>query len=177
MLSETARKAIVELQKHYPDKRSALIPALHIAQAELTYLPREAQEEIALLFSLALNEVHAVVTFYDMFFEEPVGKHIIHVCKNVSCMLRGADDVLSGLCQRLNVTVGKTTTDGQFTIIASECLGACDRAPMLLVDEKVMGPVHSDDIDRILTEARSGHGHPSAMHAEEVGHSPEVTGG
>lgn len=162
-MKEEIRKGILDLQKLYPEKRSALIPALHLAQAEVGYLPRETQNEVAELFGLDPNEVNAVVTFYDMFFEEPVGKHLIHVCKNVSCMLRGSDGLISKLCQKLKVQPGGTSDDGQFTVIASECLAACDRAPMMLVDEKVVGPVQEDDLDRILDEAKQGAGHPAPV--------------
>lgn len=168
MLSETARQAILDLQKQYPEPRSALIPALHIAQAELNYLPREAQEEIAELFNLAVNEVNAVITFYDMFHEKPVGKHVIHVCKNVSCMLRGCDELLTSLCHKLQCSVGEMTADGEFTVIASECLGACDRAPMALVDDRVVGPINVNQVDAFIADARKGHGHPSPMTAAEV---------
>lgn len=171
MLSEKTRQSIFELQRQYPEKRSALIPALHIAQAEVGYLPRATQNEVADLFGIDPNEVNAVVTFYDMFFEEPVGKHLIHVCKNVSCMLRGADGVLSKVCQRLQVEPGKTTADGEFTIIPSECLAACDRAPMMLVDDKVVGPVKEEEIDSILAEARKGRGHPSPVQVPEANHA------
>ncbi len=163
MLKEETRKAIIELQKQYPEKRSALIPALHLAQADKGYLPREIQNEVAALFGIDPNEVNGVVTFYDMFFEEPTGKHILHVCKNVSCMLRGGDALLGKLCQKLNVKPGQTSADGEFTVIASECLGACDRAPMLLVDENVVGPVQAEDADRILAEAKKSPGHPSPV--------------
>jgi NADH-quinone oxidoreductase subunit E len=155
MLSEKTRQYILDLQKQYPEKRSALIPALHLAQAEVGYLPRQAQNEVADLFGIDPNEVNAVVTFYDMFFEEPVGKHLIHVCKNVSCMLRGGDAILGRLCQKLRVAPGGTTSDGEFTVLASECLAACDRAPMMIVDDKVVGPVHEGDLDKILAEAKS----------------------
>lgn len=167
MLSEKTRQTILELQKSYPEKRSALIPALHLAQAEAGYLPRDVQNEVASLFGIDPNEVNAIVTFYDMFFEEPVGKHVLHVCKNVSCMLRGGDELMTHLCRRLNVEPGGTTADGEFTIIPSECLGACDRAPMLLADEKVLGPVNADGIDQMLTDVKKGPGHPSPM---EVSH-------
>ena len=170
MLTEQTKNAILALQKKYPEKRSALIPALHIAQNEFGYLPRIIQDEVAQLFDIDTNEVNAVVTFYDMFYEEPVGKHIIHVCKNVSCMLRGADGVLSGICKRLNVEPGHTTADGEFTVIASECLAACDRAPMLLVDDAVVGPVKESDIDAIIENARKGAGHPSPVEALEESH-------
>lgn len=171
MLTEKTQKAILELQKRYPESRSALIPALHLAQAEVGYLPLETQSEVAKLFGLALNEVTSVVTFYDMFYEEPVGKHLIHVCKNVSCMLRGCDDLMKQLCHKLQVKPGETSADGQFTVIPSECLAACDRAPMMLVDDKVVGPVAEADLDKILSDAKKGPGHPSPVELEGGKHA------
>jgi len=159
MLSEKTKEAIVTLQNSYPEKRSALIPALHLAQNEIGYLPHEVQKEVAELFGIDQTEVHAIVTFYDMFFEEPVGKHIIHVCKNLSCMLRGCDRLLGKLCAKLEVQPGATTKDGQFTVIASECLAACDKAPMMLVDDKVVGPVTDEMLDQILADAKKGSSH------------------
>lgn len=171
MLSEKTRNAILELQKLYPEKRSALIPALHLAQAEVGYLPRETQNEVAALFELDPNEVNSVVTFYDMFFEEPVGKHLIHVCKNLSCMLRGSDGLISHLCHKLQVNERGTSADGEFTIVPSECLAACDRAPMMLVDEEVVGPVKEEDLDQILDKAKKGRGHPAPVERPEVDHA------
>lgn len=171
MLSENTINSILELQKQYPVKRSALIPALHLAQAEVGYLPRETQEEVAALFDIDPNEVNAVVTFYDMFYEKPVGKHILHVCKNVSCMLRGCDELLGRLCQRLQIAPGGTTSDREFTVIASECLAACDRAPMILVDDKVVGPVKIEDIDQLLEDAKNSPGHPSPVEITEGSHA------
>ena len=165
MLSEKTKQAILDLQKKYPEKRSALIPALHLAQAESGYLPREIQNEVAGLFGIDPNEVNAVVTFYDMFFEEPVGKHLLHVCKNVSCMLRGGDELLAHICRKLDVQPGGTTADGEFTVIPSECLAACDRAPMMLADDKVVGPVNEEQIDQILAGTMKNPGHPSPMEA------------
>lgn len=163
MLTEKTKNAILELQKKYPEKRSALIPALHMAQGEYGYLPRIIQEEVARLFDIDVNEVNGVVTFYDMFFEEPVGKHIIHVCKNISCMLRGADGVLQGICNRLHIEPGQTTEDQEFTVIASECLAACDLAPVLLVDDTIVGPVKESEVNDIIEKARKGSGHASPV--------------
>ncbi len=171
MLKESTKNAILELQKQYPEKRSALIPALHLAQAEAGYLPRETQNEVAELFGIEPNEVNSVVTFYDMFFEEPTGKHHLHVCKNVSCMLRGGDGLLKKLCETLHVQPGGTTADGEFTVIASECLGACDRAPMMIVDNQVVGPVQENELDSLLAEAKKGPGHPSPMEKVEAEHA------
>lgn len=166
MLSEKTKTAILELQKKYPERRSALIPALHLAQAEVGYLPRETQNEVAALFEIDPNEVNGVVTFYDMFYEKPVGKHILHVCKNVSCMLRGADGLLEKLCHKLQVKPGETSADGEFTVIPCECMAACDRAPMMLADDQVVGPIHEDELDQILAKVKSGPGHPSPIKAE-----------
>jgi NADH-quinone oxidoreductase subunit E len=171
MLSKEIKEQIIELQKQYPEKRSALIPALHLAQASLGYLPRDVQNEIAELFNIEPNDVNAVVTFYDMFHEEPVGKHVLHVCKNVSCMLRGADELIDKLCDKLHVKPHGVTADGEFTVIPSECLGACDRAPMMIVDNKVVGPVKVEDLDRIFAEAKKNKGHASAVEPKESTHA------
>lgn len=156
MISEKTKNAILKLQERYPAKRAALIPALHMVQEEVGYLPLDVQREVAELFDIVPNEVNAVVTFYDMFHEEPVGKHIVHVCKNVSCMLRGADGLLKKMCQKLKVYPGGTSEDKEFTVVPAECLGACDLAPMMIVDDKVIGPVQVDQIDAILDKARRG---------------------
>lgn len=162
MLTEEIKDAIRKLQARYPEKRSALIPALHLVQHEVGYLHLEVQKEVAELFGIDVEEVHGIVTFYDMFFEKPVGKHLIHICKNASCMLRGCDRLIECLSNRPEVK------SGEFTLIQSECLGACDKAPMMLVDEKVVGPVHEQEIDTIFEEAKKGKGHPSPITLEEV---------
>lgn len=169
-LSNKTVEAIKSLQKKYPEKRSALLPALHIAQSEAGYLPPEVQAEVAALFDIEPSEVAGVVSFYDMFHEKPIGKHLIHVCKNISCMLNGGDQVLEGLCRRLNIKPHGTTEDGEFTVVPSECLAACDRAPMMLIDDKVVGPVKEDEIDRIINEAKQGRGHASPIQCEEASH-------
>jgi NADH-quinone oxidoreductase subunit E len=153
ILSEQIRTSILELQKMYPEKRSALIPALHLAQEEVGYLSLETQREVAALFQIDPNEVNAVVTFYEMFFEEPVGKHLLHVCQNVSCMLHGADALMNALCHKLQIQPGETTANGEWTLLAAECLAACDKAPMILVDEEVVGPVKENDLDALLEKA------------------------
>ncbi len=162
-LQAHTRQAILKLQQAYPETRSALIPALHLAQADHGYLPLEIQSEVADLFNLDPNEIKAIITFYDMFFEQPVGKHLIHVCKNISCMLRGSDEILQSLCHRLQINPGETSADGEFTILASECLAACDKAPLCLIDERIVGPLQEKDLEQLLVAAKNGPGHPSAM--------------
>lgn len=159
-LSEKTRQLILQLQSKYPEGRSALIPALHLAQKEVGFLPDETQEEVAELFGIQINEVNAVVTFYDMFFDKPVGKHHIRVCKNASCMLKGSDGLLHQICKKLKVAPWETTEDGEFTVIPSECLAACDLAPMLLMDETVIGPVNEHELDAIFSKAKEMEGNP-----------------
>lgn len=171
MLNQEIKDAILKLQQKYPEKRSAVIPALHLAQTQLGYLPREIQNDVAALFDIDPNEVNAIVTFYDMFFEEPVGKHLLHVCKNVSCMLRGGDELLHNICKKLQVSPKGTTKDGEFTVIPSECLAACDRAPMMLADDKVIGPIQIDELDKIFDEVKKGPGHPSPVKKKELEHA------
>lgn len=166
MISEKVKQAIVDLQNRYPEKRSALIPALHVVQGEMGYLPLDVQAEVAGLFDIDPNEVNSVVTFYDMFYDKPVGKHLLHVCKNVSCMLRGGDELMERLCTKLNIAPGQTTADGEFTVIPSECLACCDLAPMMLVDDRVVGPVKLDELDQILGDAKKSPGHPSPVGVE-----------
>ena len=170
MLKEKTKLAILELQKQYPEKRSAIIPALHLAQKEQGYLPQETQAEVAELFEISQNEVNSLVTFYDMFYEKPVGKHIIHACKNLSCMLKGSDKMIQQLCQKLQINPNETTADKEITVILSECLAACDRAPMILANDKVIGPVKDSDLDEIITSLKKTSGHVCSVPSFEVSH-------
>lgn len=163
MLSQETRDAIRELQTLYPEPRSALIPALHLAQEEVGYLPLEVQAEVARLFTIDPNEVNGIVTFYDMFFDRPVGKHLIRICHNLSCLLRGADPLITHMCRVLNVRPGEITEDGEFTIIPSECLAACDRAPAMIIDDTLIGPVTHDAVEGVLHTVSREHGHPTPI--------------
>lgn len=157
-LTNETRNKILELQTKYPKKRSALIPALHLAQNENGYLPSEIQHEVADLFQITFNEVNSIVTFYDMFYEKPMGKRILHVCKGISCMLRGGDPLAEQLCQRLKIKPGQTTEDGEFSVHLAECLGACDRAPMAIIDHEVHGPLTMENLIPILEKGEPSHG-------------------
>mgnify|MGYP003417684981 FL=1 len=151
-LCRKTKTAIRELQKVYPDKRSALIPALYLAQKEWGYLSLLIQQEVGEMFDLSLQEVRAVVSFYDLFFEEPVGKHIIRVCTNLSCMLRGSDFVLRAFEKEGVLERGKTTRE--ITLLEVECLGACDQAPAALVNEELMGELDEEKVQNIVYQLR-----------------------
>jgi NADH-quinone oxidoreductase subunit E len=127
-----------------------LLPALYVAQGEVGYLPDEALHEVAKLLDLPPADVAATASFYTMFYRQPVGKRIIRVCTNLSCKLRGADRVAQRLTERLGVGHNGTTPDGEYTLEFVECLGACDKAPVILVNETLHAHVTENQIDDLL---------------------------
>ena len=130
--SAPAKQQIERLRSRYPTRQAALLPVLHIAQDEFGYLSDEAIDLVAGTLSLPPAHVYGVVTFYTMFHREPRGTNELMVCTNVSCMLRGAYDILGHIEKRLGIKKGETTSDGAFTIVEEECLAACANAPMRL---------------------------------------------
>ncbi|HVQ77274.1 MAG TPA: NAD(P)H-dependent oxidoreductase subunit E [Candidatus Binatia bacterium] len=138
------------LQGLYPDKRGALLPVLHLAQDAFGHVSLEVEEYVAGLFDLPASHVHEVVTFYTMFFRAPKGRHVLAVCHNLSCHLLGAKGILDHLTRRLGIQVGETTPDGKATLLAVECLCACEQAPMMQVDDRYEGLLTSAKVDRIL---------------------------
>ena len=144
-LPQALVRELDELVAHYPEKRAALIPALHRCQAELGgWLSPEILEDCAAYFALEPVEVFGVASFYPMFHLQPVGRHVIGVCHNISCALRGAESVLRQVCALTGARpgLGGTSSDGRFTVKRVECQGACANAPMLEV-----GGVYHEDLD------------------------------
>lgn len=141
---------VQRLQALYPGKRAALLPVLHLAQEAFGYISLEVEEYVARLFDLSPAHVHEVVTFYTRFFTKPKGRHMISVCHNLTCHLRGAQEVLRYLKQKLGVEVGETTKDGRVTLLSVECLCACEMAPMMQVDDRYEGNLTPEKIGRIL---------------------------
>lgn len=138
-------KTLEEIKMHaakYPDKRSAIMPALHLAQREIGWLPDPALDDIAKLLGLTRTEVGSVASFYTMYFRDKVGKHQIFFCSDLPCALRGAEEMLEHLEHKLGCKAGETTADGAITLREAECLGGCDHAPVALVD----GVVHEQDL-------------------------------
>lgn len=126
--------AIEREMAKYPRKRGALLPALHLAQAEEGWLPKPKIAALAELFEIRPIEVLEVISFYNMFYDKPQGRHQVHVCTNLPCSLRGARDLVRGLEEHLGIEAGETTPDGRVTLRHEECLGACAWAPMMRVD-------------------------------------------
>lgn len=133
MRAET-REKIEALFERYPAKRGALLPAIYLLQAEKGYVDAEGAQALAALFDLQPVAVWEVLTFYNMFYTEPQGRHHVYVCTNLPCSLRGARTLLHGLEAHLGVPGGGTTKDGRVTIGHEECLGSCGTAPMMRVD-------------------------------------------
>ena len=148
---------VEELTAEYPDRRSAILPALRVAQDEHGgWLPPEALREVADALELAPAQVEAVASFYDMLHLEPVGKHLVEVCTNLSCALVGAQQVVDAFERELGVRPGETSEDGTVTLRTIECAGGCGRAPVVVVDGRYREPVRPEDVPALAEEVRSG---------------------
>ncbi len=142
-----------ELCTHYPERRAALIPALHRCQEELGgWLSPETLEDVAAYFDMEPVEVYAVASFYPMFFLRPVGRHVVSVCRNISCNLRGADDIIACASKATGAKVGGSSEDGRFYLEAVECQGGCTNAPMMVVDGKYHEDLTAEKVEKILGE-------------------------
>jgi NADH-quinone oxidoreductase subunit E len=138
------------LQSLYPNPRGALLPALHLAQETFGWISLPVEEYVAGLFGMSPAHVHEVVTFYTLYFRERPGRHVVSVCHNLSCHLAGAPSIIAHLTQRLGVEPGETTDDGRVTLLAVECLCACEAAPMMQVDDRYELNLTPAKIDQIL---------------------------
>ena len=141
----------------YPDRRSTILNELRAAQSRHQgWLPPEALQEVAGELDLAPAQVAAVASFYDMLHLEPVGRHMVEVCTNLSCALVGAQAVLEAFQEELGVRAGETTEDGSVTLRAVECLGGCGSATVVAVDHRYREPVSAEDVPAIVEELRNG---------------------
>jgi NADH-quinone oxidoreductase subunit E len=140
----------------YPRPKSALIPLLHLAQEQDGYVADDAMEHLAELVGITPAEVLGTCSFYEMFKREPVGKYLVNVCTNISCVLLGADELLAHAEQRLGVTAGETTADGTFTLEGVECIAACTEAPCLQVNYRYRYRVTADGFDGLMDDLAAG---------------------
>lgn len=142
-----------EINKYPPDqKQAALMATLTIAQREIGYLSTEVMDWVAAFLNVPPIRVREIATFYSMYDLEPVGKHKICVCSNISCMLRGSDEVIQHIEKRLGIKVGETTPEGDFTLKEVECLGACRDAPMMQIGDDYHENLTPERIDAILEQ-------------------------
>ncbi len=153
-LSKHVRNEIDRWRAKFPDdrQRSAVIAALHAVQHENNgYLTAELMNEVANYLDLPTIQVYEVATFYSMFETRPVGRHNVSICTNISCMLRGADDLVEHVEKKLDIKLGESTADGRIYLKREEeCLAACCGAPMMMVDHKYHENLTTDSVDDIL---------------------------
>lgn len=154
VLSVDARERIAAYVRKYPVKRSALLPALHVAQNELGWVSREAMEEVAEILDLDADQVEEVASFYTMYYTEPVGTYVLEVCKTAPCSYMGAYEIIDYISSTLGIAPGETTPDGMFTLFRVECLAACHRAPMMQVNHRYYQDLTPDKVDALITAAR-----------------------
>jgi NADH-quinone oxidoreductase subunit E len=152
MLSDIERRQIEQELAHYPDKRAACVEALKVVQQHRSWVSDESLRDVAALLGMTPDELDGVATFYNLIFRKPVGRHVILVCNSVSCWLTGYDRVRGRLEERLGVRFGQTTSDGRFTLLPIVCLGACDHAPVMMIDQDTHGNLTPDGVEEILKE-------------------------
>jgi NADH-quinone oxidoreductase subunit E len=138
----------------YPTARAAAPEALRIVQRSRGWVSTDAVRDIARFLGLGAEEVEGVATFYNLIWRRPVGRHVILVCDSVSCWIMGYEDLKKRLEERLGVRLGQTTPDGRFTLLPIGCLGACHRAPAMMVDGDLHENLSPEALDRILEEYR-----------------------
>jgi NADH-quinone oxidoreductase subunit E len=158
-LSSHVVDEIKALPARYPHPRSAVMPALDLAQEELGYLTREAMSDVAAALDLDPGYVEGVASFYTLFHTEPIGKHRLYMCTNISCKLRGADALLEHAMRGAGVRgQGEVSSDGLFSVEAVECLGACEYAPMMRLDRAYHYDLTPEKIDQLLEARRKSNG-------------------
>ena len=150
MLSDDAKEGIRLAALRYPDPRAALLPSLHIAQREAGYVTEEAMRFIAGQLDVPESEVFGTATFYSLIRRRSSGRHVISICHNLPCTLLGAEPLIGHLKSKLGVGEGEVTPEGRFSYQRIECIGRCDGAPAMLVDDDYHGDLTPEKIDEIL---------------------------
>lgn len=160
VISDEMREKIGQYVPRYPSKQAVTLPALHIIQDELRCVPQVAIEEVAEMLQLHPAEVHDTLSFYGFFKHEqtPLGQHRLWVCRSISCMLRGGEELLVELSKRLGVKPGETTADGKVTLEFAECLGKCEGAPCVLWDEECHGNQSLESVLALIEQDGSSAG-------------------
>lgn len=152
MLNTEEIKEIDEELKHLPHKRAACIEALKVVQRHRGWVSDESIRDLADYLDMTPDELDNVATFYNLVFRKPVGRHVILVCDSVSCYIMGYQKVLDFLNSRLGIQYGETTPDNRFTLLPIPCLGTCDRAPAMIIDDDLHRDLNDKNIDDILSK-------------------------
>jgi NADH-quinone oxidoreductase subunit E len=150
MLTETEKKEIAAEISQAMDKKSAIVDVLKVVQRHRGWVPDEAIDELAVLLDMTPADVDSVATFYSLIFRKPVGRHVILLCDSMSCWLTGYEEIKIHLMEQLGIGMGETTPDGNFTLLPSACLGVCEEAPVMMIDETLYTRLTTSVIDGIL---------------------------
>jgi NADH-quinone oxidoreductase subunit E len=150
MLSEAEKREIDSHLREYEQRRGVVIDALKIVQRRQGWVSDEAVRDVADYLDLTPAEVDGVGTFYSHIYRRPVGRHVISICDSVVCWMMGCDNLLQRLSDRLKIGLGQTTSDGRFTLLPNGCLGCCDHAPAMMIDEDLHVNLTPEKIDAIL---------------------------
>jgi NADH-quinone oxidoreductase subunit E len=150
MLTEEEKKEIEEHLREYPTKRAACIEALKVVQRKKRWISDESLKDIADYLAMTSDELESVATFYNLVFRKPVGRHVILLCDSISCWILGYTKLHDHLKETLGISFGETTTDDRFTILPIPCLGTCDHAPALMIDNDLHRDLTTNKLDKIL---------------------------
>ncbi len=157
MLTEAIREKIRAFIPRYPSKKAVTLPALHIVHERFRCVPYRAMAEIAEMLEISPAEVFDTMSFYGFFPQAPIGDVRVWVCRSLSCMLTGGEEMLERTCEKLGVRTGQTTADGKVTVEAAECLGICDFAPAALADDgRIFGPLNPESVDEMIEAVSRG---------------------
>ncbi len=154
VLLEKYPQEVAGLLARYPEKKSAVLLLMHLAQEEYGYMSREAMEEVAAILEIDSTHVLSLAGFYSLYYEEPVGRYVLEICTDLACALRGADEFTEMACRKLDIEPNGTTGDGLFTIKRVMCLGACDQAPMLQCNLKFEENLDEEKFDALIARLR-----------------------
>lgn len=150
MLNETERHEIEEEIKIFPKKEAACIEVLKIIQRHRRWVSDDGVKDIAEILEMTIDEVDSVATFYNLIFRKPVGRHIILICDSVSCWIMGYEKIKGALEKKLGIKYGETTADDRFTLLPVPCLGTCDHAPAIMIDDDLHRNLSPDNLDSVL---------------------------
>jgi NADH-quinone oxidoreductase subunit E len=150
MFSDQIQAELEDIRGRYPYAKAAMVPVLQVVQREKGWLDEESQKWVAEFLDVTPMEVWEVATFYPMLYHQPVGKHVIHVCRTLSCDACGGRELFRHLEQKLGIGRGQTTDDGRFTLKSAECLASCGTAPVMLVDGERHENLTAEKVDQIL---------------------------
>ena len=152
MLTPEERQEIEAELPRYPQKQAVCIDAMKIVQRHRGWVSDESLQDIAQLLEMSLDDLDGVATFYNLLFREPVGRHVVLLCDSVSCWIMGYDRLRERVCQKLGVRLGETTADGRFTVLPIVCLGTCDHAPAMMVDQDLHRDLDPEKAAQLLDD-------------------------